>query len=92
MAVALADRRPAPLGPAHGPNDHSRLVPSGRRDARSVCGHRMHSLRGGAADGGPLVYGRRQGLQVEHRRRGAEAPSKVREVGHHRASGAAETV
>jgi hypothetical protein len=29
---------------------------------------------------------------VEHRRRGAEAPGKVRAVGHHRASGAAESV
>jgi hypothetical protein len=27
---------------------------------------------------------------VEHQRRGAEAPSKVREVGHHRGSGATE--
>jgi hypothetical protein len=40
-----------------------------------------------AAGGGPPVDGRRRGLRVEHRWRGAEAPGKVREVGHHRGSG-----
>jgi hypothetical protein len=43
MTVALADRRPTLLGPAHGPDDRSRPVPSGHRDALSACGHHMQS-------------------------------------------------
>jgi hypothetical protein len=60
----------------------------GKEQGRARRGHHVHGPRGGAAGGGPLVDGRRRGLRVEHWRRGAEASGKVREVGHHRASGA----
>jgi hypothetical protein len=83
-AVALADRWPAPLGPPHDPNGRIQPVPSGCRDACSACGDLVHGPRGVTADGGPLVDGRRRGLRVEHRRRGAEAPGKKRNGAAHR--------
>jgi hypothetical protein len=54
---------------------------SRRRGARLARGHRAHGPRGGMAGGGPPVDGRRRGHRVEHQQRGAEAPSKVIEVG-----------
>jgi hypothetical protein len=56
--------------------------------ARSRHDHRVHDPCGGTAGGGPSVDGRRRGLRVEYRQRGAEASGKVREAGNHRVSGA----